>query len=171
MISELLRLPRSAVFAVVDTVGRCFYINYTQSMGQSLARLYDQWGGKTPGRTLDFRVLSVSDDIETLRLHTEYWRTEFVQQGMSELWSDRRPALRYRVRSLVAPNFKTVRVELVTARGNSKVVGIFPTAATAQDFIATYYGSDNPFCFPVYAANSLTKEYLLKRETVGLTIR
>ena len=171
MIAEFLGLPRCAVFAVEDRATRCFYINYTTSMGQSLARLYDQWGGGSRVSALEFRVLSVTTDIETLKLHCEYYRDQYIKEGWGELLSAGRTSLKYRTTVLIAPDFSCMEVRLVTARGNSdKVVGRFKIAVEAQEFVMVYYGPANPYCLPVFATNSLTKEYLSKKETKRLEL-
>jgi hypothetical protein len=64
-----------------------------------------------------------------------------------------------------------MEVRLVTARGDSdRVVGRFKTTAEALEFVMVYYGTGNPYCLPVFATNSLTKEYLLKKETKRLEL-
>lgn len=171
-VNQFLSLPREAVFVIEQPVTRCFYINYSTSMGQGLARLYDRWNGKPRAGTLVLRVLVSTPDIETLKLHTEYWRRDYLSRGWNELESAGRVSLRYKAKIVVAPNFKSVDVRLVTARGDmDKIVGRFKTAAAAQEFIDMYYGPDNPLCLPVYACNSLTKELILDKGDRRLTIR
>jgi hypothetical protein len=172
MINTFLGLPRCAVFVVEDSGARCFYINYTTSMGQSLARLYEQWNDKPRAGALELVIVSVTPDIETLKLHCEYYRDQYMDKGWTELLPPGRGALKYKPRVVVAPDFSCMEVRLVTTRGDSdKVVGRFKTTAEAQEFVMVYYGSGNQYCLPVFATNSLTREYLLKKETRGLTIR
>ncbi len=172
VLDQYMGLPRECVLVVENAATRCFYINYTTSIGQSLARLYDQWNGKPRAGTLELRVLSVTTDIETLKLHCEYWRDQYINRGWTELLPPGRGALRYKPRVVVAPDFSCMEVRLVNARGDSdKVVGRFKTTTEAQEFVMVYYGSGNQYCLPVFATNSLTREYLLKRETRGLTIK
>lgn len=165
-----MNLPREGVFVIENEATRCFYINYSTSIGQSLARLYDQWNGKPRAGNLDLKMLVVTSDPDTLKLHTEYWRDRYRNMGWTELGAAGRKSLQYKVRCVVAPDFSCMEVRLVTARGDSKVVGRFKTAGEAQDFVQVNYGSDNPYCFPVYAANSDTKEYLARREADRLRL-
>lgn len=116
--------------------------------------------------TLELRVLVDTNDLTTLKLHTEYYRNIYLEKGYSELIVRGRKTLEYNVRVVVAPDFKYVDVELVTARGAGTVVARFKTRAEANDFVMAYYGADNPYRFPVYASNSLTKEFLAKRDRV-----
>lgn len=163
MILDLSKLPKQAVYLVIDEVGHSFYVGYTLNMGGVLPMLYDL-GTRLPA--LELRVLVSTSDLITLKLHTEYYRNIYLDKGFSEIIVRGRKALEYRARMVVAPDFKYVDVELVTARGSGMVVARFSTKAEAEDFIMVYYGTGNPYHFPVYASNSLTKEVLAKRERV-----
>ncbi len=159
MVIDFSQLPKEGVYSIVDQSARCFYINYTSSMGSCLARIYEF---EKPGTTLEFRVLVVTNDLITLKLHTEYYRNIYKLSGFTEISPPARKALRYRTRVIVAPDFKSVDVELVSSRGDGNVVARFKTKAEAQEFVMVYYGPDNPYRFPVYASNSLTREVLAK---------
>ena len=159
-LDELLGLPRSGV--VIVGRGSSFLVSYTTSMGAELCDLYNQFGGQS-GLTL--RVCSANCDLETLRLHTEYYRNMYGSVG------HKRTALRYKVRIVPGVGLKYVDVELVSARGEGKVVARFKNAREAREFIETYYGEDNPFRLPVYAANSATKEFLQEKQTKLLDIK
>ncbi len=159
---NLLSLPPACVYCIEDESRNILTVRYSTNFGQSLSRLYEDFGG----RGYQLRLLSVTTDETHLRLYCDYYRALYGVDGGS------RRCLKYRVRKLVADDFKTVRVELVTARGgDGLVVGVFRTTASAQDFIDTYYASDNDMCYPVYAANSDTKEFLQKNQTKMLGIR
>lgn len=160
-LDELLGLPRSGV--VILKKGNGVLVTYTTSMGSYLETLYQEFEGK---EGMEIEVVSKGADLETLKLHTEYFRAFHgcIAQG--------RKAIQYRVRAVPAPEFKGVDVEIVSARGDSiMVVGKFKTAGEAKSFIETYYGADNPFRLPVYAANSATKEFLLRKQTKVLEIK
>jgi hypothetical protein len=94
----------------------------------------------------------------------------YLKTGYTELIERGRKTLQYRTRVVVAPDFKYVDVELVTARGDGMVVARFKTKKEAQEFVMVYYGPDNTDHFPVYACNSLTKEFLARKGEVGLTL-
>lgn len=155
MILDLARLPREGVYLVVDEAARTFHVNYTLSMGSALARVYDLVGGRS---TLSLRVLSATSDLITLKLHTEYYRNIYLGMGYTDMVYRGRKPLAYRVRIVVAPDFKNIDVELVTARGEGMIVGRFGTRNEARDFALVYYDSGNPYRLPVYALNSLTRE-------------
>ena len=165
----MLGLPESGVYIVLDRAAALCYVNYTEHMGLVLARLHQDFRGQA----LELEIRSPGADTETLRLHCEHYRMEYRNMGYGELIATGRKAIQYRVRRLVAPDFRSVFVELITAKGETaRVVGKFKTTGEAQEFIDTYYGSDNQLCFPVYATNSLTKELLIKqRETSGIILR
>lgn len=152
ILDELLALPESGV--VILRKGSSVLVSYTTSMGAELLELYTQFKGKS-GYSIE--VLSVGADIETLKLHTEYYRELYGATGHS------RKALQYRVRIVPEVRMRWVDVQLVSARGDSKVVGRFQSIPEAKSFIETCYGSDNPFRFPVYACNQATKELLLEQ--------
>lgn len=165
---SFLSLPQQCVYGVFDESRNMFSIGYTQSMARTLGELYTLYQG-SPGYQL--RVLTETGDSQHLKLYTEYYRDRYRAMGWVELGSPGRKTVQYRVRCMVAPNFKSVRVELVMARGDvDRVVGVFKTDGEARDFIETCYGTDNSNCFPVYAANSLTKEFLHKEQTKLLDI-
>jgi len=164
-LDELLGLPKSGV--VILTKQGQSLVTYTVSMGAYLETLYQQFGGKT-GMELEIR--SPGADLETLKLHTEYYREQYIKQGKL-LQSHVRKAVKYKVRSVVSPDIKRVVVEIVNMRGEGLTVGLFRTIKEASEFMGTYYGADNSFVFPVYATNSDTKEFLLKQQKKLLDIR
>lgn len=155
MVVDLARLPKAGVYIVVDEVARTFHVNYTLSMGSALARVYDLVGGRS---ALSFRTMSVTTDLITLKLHTEYYRNIYLDMGYTDMVYSGRKHLQYKVRIVVAPDFKNIDVELVTARGEGMIVGRFKTRNEARDFALVYYDSGNPYRLPVYALNSLTRE-------------
>lgn len=170
MLSNFLSLPASCVFLIVNKQEKLVYINYTQNIAAALARFYVDWNGKPGAEALDLQILSVTTDIETLKLHVEYWKDKYRNMGYSDLIKPCRKTLQYNVRTLVAPDLSGVNVELVTARGDRKVVGKFKTLKEAEEFIMLYYGDDNGYRLPVYAANSLTKEFMLNSRKTAIII-
>lgn len=161
----LLGLPRSGVVILLKM--NQVLVTYTTSMGAHLESLYNQFGGQT-GITM--QIVSAGADIETLKIHTEYYREYYNSIGYSSIQSLGRKSIKYRVRIAPSPEFKGIDVELVTARGSSKVVGRFKNSRDAKDFIETYYGTDNTFKLPVYAINSDTEELVIKEQTKMLEL-
>lgn len=153
-LDQILGLPRSGV--VILKKGDSILVSYTTSMGSELQDLYSNFKGQS-GITME--VLSCGVDLETLKLHTEYYRKHYSQE-FKPLLKQGRKALQYKVRCVPNYDFKYVDVELVTARGDGKIVGRFKTNPEAKSFIETCYGSSNPFKLPVYALNSDTEEFL-----------
>ena len=166
-LDEMLSLPRSGV--VILQKADSVLVSYTTSMASELQDLYGMFRGQSG---IVLKVLSAGADIETLKLHTEYYRKFYHDQlCYRPIKQYNRKALVYKVRAVPSHDFKSIDIELVTARGDSKFVGRFKTKKEAGIFIETYYGSDNPFKFPVYAANSLTKEFLAEQEKKLLNVR
>lgn len=167
-LDEVLALPRTGV--VILKKSDSVLVSYTTSMGADLEEMYNLFRGQS-GITM--LVVSAGADIETLKLHTEYYRRHYHSVlAHSTITPYNRKALLYRIRLVPSDDFKWVDVELVTARGDgAKFVGRFKTTREANDFIETYYGTDNPFKLPVYARNSDTKEFLLKMQKKMLEIR
>lgn len=159
MIVDLAGLPRACVYSVVDIETNRFYVNYSVNMVGALSRLWEEVGSR--GSTLEFRVMSVTTDLETLKLHTEYWRDVMVGRGMTELLPRGRKTLQYEVRCVVDEDYDWVDIVLVSTRGDRKVVGKFKTMVEAAEFVEMYYAGDNPYRLPVYATNSRTSEYIL----------
>jgi hypothetical protein len=168
-LDELLALPKSGV--VILIMGNQVLVSYTESMGANLESIYNQFKGRGSTTPIVLRVASAGADLETLKLHTEYYRDYYSKKGMLQPMVQLRASIRYRVRAVPRPDYKGVDVEVVSARGEGKVVGRFKNSAEAKDFIETYYGTDNPFCLPVYGSNSATKEFLKEKQTKLLDIK
>jgi hypothetical protein len=166
-LDEVLALPKSGV--VVLTKNDSVLVSYTVSMGADLEDMYNLFKGQTG---ISMRVFSAGADIETLKLHTEYYR-KFYHSRLCyrPLMEYQRKVIQYKVRTIPSHDFKKVDVELVTARGDGKIVGKFKNIKEAKEFIETCYGPDNSFRFPVYALNSATKEFLLDNQKKMLDIR
>src|SRR5690348_15910445 len=163
-LDEVLALPKSGV--VILTKNDSILVSYTTSMGADLQEMYNLFKGQTGIR---IRVLSAGADIETLKLHTEYYRKFYHSKlGYRQLIDYQRKAIKYSVRTIPSYNFKGIDVELVTARGDSKIVGRFKNDKEAREFINNCYAGDNPFRFPVYALNSDTKEFLLEKKLLDI---
>lgn len=162
----VLGLPKSGV--VILTKKDSVLINYTTSMGANLESLYNEFKGR---EDISMEVVSCGVDLETLKLHAEWYRDYYTKLGYKMMNPGYRKIIQYRVRSVPSPDFKGMDVELVTARGDSKVVGRFRNIGEAKSFIETYYGTDNPFRFPVYASNCDTKQLLLDDQKKMLELR
>jgi hypothetical protein len=155
-LDEVLQLPKSGVIVLFKDYQ--VMVTYTTSMGAYLEKLYMEYSGQ---KGIRLEVFSVGADLETLKLHTEYYRDYYSRQpGLILLQAHLRKTVQYDVRAVPCDDFKSFKVELVTARGDSKMVGKFDNSAEAKAFIETYYGEDNPFRFPVYALNCDTKQFL-----------
>ena len=164
-LDEVLSLPKSGVIALVKD--KQVLVTYTSSMAAYLETLYAQFSGK---KGIEMVVWSAGADIETLKLHAEYYRDYYRKRGFGLMQSPLRRTLQYRVRVRPDGGFRWVMVELVSARGETKSVGRFKTSKEAKDFIDQCYGPDNPFRLPVYAANADTKAFMLE-QTKLLDIR
>lgn len=158
-LDEFLGLPKSGV--VVLQKQNTILVSYTTSMGANLESLYNEFKGQSG---IEFRVFSAGADLETLKLHTEYYRRYFTKKGFILLQTHSRKAVQYKVRIVPSLEFKRIDVELVNSRGDSKFVGRFKSVKEAKDFVSKYYGRDNPFQLPVYALNSDTKEFLAEQK-------
>ncbi len=166
-LETVLALPRSGV--VILTKGKSVLICYSTSMGSQLAEIYNMFRGQAG---IHLEVVSANADIETLKLHTEYYRNRYYTDlQYRPIMEYGRATLKYKVRMVPSSDLKYMDVELVTTRGDSKVVGKFKGKLEAKDFIETYYGTDNPIKMPVYAANSATKEFLQKEQTKVLDLK
>ena len=170
MLSNFLNLPSSCVFLIINKQEKYVYINYTENIASALARFYEDWAGKPGSTALELEIVSVTTDIETMKLHVEYWKDHYRNMGYSDLIAVKRKTLQYEVRTLVASDLSGVNVELVTSRGQRKVVGKFKTLTEANEFVSIYYGEDNGYRLPVYAVNSLTKEFMTNSRKTAIII-
>ena len=161
ILDELLALPKSGV--IILEKRNQVLVTYTTSMGSYLETLYNDFKGQAG---IKITIRSAGADIETLKLHVEYYRDYYRKtDGYVLLLSHNRKTIEYKVRIVPTNDLKKVDVELVTARGDSKVVGRFKDIRAARDFVDNYYGSDNPYNLPVYAANSDTRNYLTTKDS------
>ena len=140
-------------------------VTYTTSMGTYLQSLYGQFKGQ---KGISISILSEGADIETLKLHTEYYRDYYSREGFILLQAHLRRTVQYTVRAIPSNDFRSFTVELVTARGDSRVTGLFKSSKEAKEFIETCYGSDNPFRLPVYAWNCDTKQFILEKKMLDI---
>lgn len=154
-LDDVLALPKSGVVIVSGDAGT--YVGYTLNVGAELQDIYNLFRGV---RGLSLRIVSQVSDIETLKLHTEYYRKLFHEDlGSPKIVEYKRKVIQYAVRVVPEPGLGSVRVELVTARGDSKIVGLFDNIKEANGFVAACY-SKKGICYPVYAINKKTREYI-----------
>lgn len=168
-LNDMLAIPKQCVLIVLDRENWKAFVNYTQNAGFALAGLYTDFRRAT---NLELLVVSAGADIETLKLHTEYYRQYYHSRlCYGELKPRARKAVWYRARVVPSLDLKGVDVELVNARGESSIVGRFKNIGEGKAFIETYYTADNSFKLPVYALNSATKEFVLDKQTKLLELR
>lgn len=161
-LDELLSLPKSGVVVLIKHPG--VLVSYTSSMASELMELYSNFKGQIG---IELRVFSAGADIETLKLHTEYYRKHYHDRlGYKPILPYNRKTIQYKVRAIPSQDFKAINVELVNARGEAKTVGQFKNTKEANEFIVTYYGSDNPLRLPVYALNKATRDIILNSVSV-----
>ena len=134
-LDRLLALPKSGV--IILTKGNSVLVSYTASMGAELLELYNQFNGQS-GITI--KVVSVGADLETMKLHTEYCRRLYHNElALKPIIDYSRKTLSYRVRAVPTDDLKYIDVQLVTTRGDSKIVGRFRSAKESKDFMECYY--------------------------------
>jgi hypothetical protein len=169
MIKWLMEAPSSGVLVLMADEG--IWVGYSSNIGASVLRLVEELKGRATNP--DLRVVSANADIETLKLHTEYYRKLYHSElGLKELIPYGRKTVRYRVRMVPSKGHTRIDVELMSARGGLiGVVGRFKNRALAEDFIETYYRTGNELLYPVIACNSDTKELILEEKTKLLDIR
>lgn len=160
---------KSGVFVLVDHETKCFYITYSTNFKYVIGEVYELvTNGEVPANS-EILELSSTTDMETLQLHYEFHRSQYLELGYNQISPKTRKALEYRVRVLVAPDLKSYDVQLVTKRGSKILtVGRFENKRLADQFVFDYYNEFNPCSYPVYAINSLTKELLSHKEEDGL---
>lgn len=166
-LNKILEIPESGVIIVLS--GSAAWVGYSTDVLMALARLGSELRTRTTNP--EIKVVSVTTDIETLQLHTAYYRQYYhVELGLAELLPYGKSLVKYRVRKVPSNRNERIDVELVTARGSSiGIVGRFKTDREAQDFIETYYKSGQ--VYPVYANNTDTKVLMLEQQTELLEVR
>ena len=126
-------LTPAGVFLLLNKTSNCFYINYSIDSKYFISRVVEIIRGSPANSEYEFLELSKSSDIETLKIHTEYWIDHYLKLGYSEMFPRSRKAIQYKVRVLVAPGFKAFDVYLVGARGGTgTVVGRFNSKKEAE---------------------------------------
>lgn len=115
-------------------------------------------------RDLELIILETSNDYGMLRLHMQYWY-DYVKNIGLETYK-RHTYLKYKSRVNVGYDYDGVQrvfVELVNRRNESFVVGVFEKMNEAKEFQKQYFDTQK-YVFPVYANNSLTKNYSEHRD-------
>lgn len=169
-LSNVFELSRSGVFVISDSVQNKIYVNYSKDVLGAVSRLRGELEVAADLKGLSVRIVSLVSDIETLKIHTQYYR-EVLHKDSGYLIPYTRSTLQYIARIRPDADFKRVNVELVNTRGENKIVGKFKNDREANEFLETYYRTANSFNLPVYAANSATKEFLLDNQTKLLDIK
>lgn len=161
----------AGVYLLLDKSSKSFHISYTINFKYFVAGIVELIQGAPASSDFELLELSKSSDIETLKLHTEYWIDQYIKDGYVEMLGRGRKSVQYSVRLLVAPNLKGYDVQICNKRGTViSTVGRFLKKREAEDFIETYYAEDNPYKLPVFATNSLTKELLRETGEIGIRL-
>lgn len=162
LIKNLVKIKVGGVFGLVDKKSKRAYIGYSGNILGSVSRVVAEvLGGVFKYRNIDLNrfdldVLESGVNIETAKLHHQYWVDGFKARGYEIINAGGKKPSRVRARLFYSPGI--VEARLVNTRGDSCLVGVFLTKAEATEFIETYYGEHNTYQYPVIATNSLTKE-------------
>lgn len=150
--NSLLKLPRSAVYAVIDEKQRRVLVSYSTSLMASLGRLIERINtGEMPYRKLNpynrlkFVVLEKDECRNRLMVRTGFHMQEFKKQGYS-LVVDVPPAT-YVLKSVLlytglnAGHRSEAKIQavLVSKRNSKIIVGEFKTQAEYDAFARLHY--------------------------------
>lgn len=170
-VTDLLRMSGPGIYCIRNPKNGKAYIVYSSgdmlaSIAGVMSELKDR-GFKIAAMNKDrdnlvVEILENGGDIETLKLHVEYWINQYQLDGWTLYDPARRKYLQYKVVvEIPLGSKKFVEVVLKNTRNDMKIVGRFKDIEEANMFISECYGEEsNPFRYPVYANNSLTREYL-----------
>jgi len=174
LLNELKHLPKSVIYAIRNDSSKKIYISQTSRFLTAIDLILkelDIGTFKCKEMIKDFdklqiEVLEVMEDIETRKLHVQYWKDKFKELGYKE-YIETRPPLEYKVVTRVTYDCKYVIVYLVNKRYEYKPVGVFNTIKEANTFVIENYTSK--YIYPVYACNNETKQ-LIQKSNKGIAL-
>lgn len=156
-LGALKSLPNSCVFGLIsDSKMKCF-ISHSNNLQSRIGAIIESF--PKDGRLVIFDTL---DSLEYKLLFCERYKLKMLGDGYSIINS--RQYINYRIRLQYNKMNTRVMAVLYNARYDKKIVGVFKTMVEAQEFIALYY--KEKILVPVYAINSLTREYINKEAKV-----
>lgn len=171
-VSQFLDIPKSGIFSLSNAQSGMVYIGYSSNLLPHVVNIIEELrvgGFRVPQMNEDkhllkFSVLETGDDIETLKLHVKYWENWYKADGWTMYEPAKRKYLEYKVVIDVSLDEEACDVVLINTRRDRKIVGRFENISEATGFIIDYYNSDiNPYNYPIYAANALTKACIMNQ--------
>jgi len=164
-LTDLAKLPYISVFCLYNPKKNKVYLAHTNNMLLRFAKLIDELRQHHHSNKelcediddLELVILETYHDIEHARLHMSYWKNYVTNVEGMELYNNNN-YLTYRTRIYEDVYNERIYVELVNARNQSFVIGVFDHMIEAKEFKASLDKSE--FIYPYYATNELTKKYL-----------
>lgn len=153
LFNDLLDLPRSAVYAVIDESRRMVLVTYSMALIPSLGRLVERIkNGESYCRNfvgsegLKFEILDTGDCRNRLIIRTGFHMRKYKSLGYKLIVET--PPAEYRVKCL--PHYPmydlqtrvVLRMYLVSKRNSKILVGEFRTQASYDEFYVLNYGID-----------------------------
>jgi hypothetical protein len=163
---DMYKLPREAIYAFRNEKEKSVYITYSKDFLTAFSKNIREIRDKVHIckflnrniRDLEFEIIetmskeTTSLDIHCLLIHHIQ---RLRDEGYTVIGYRNIQPLRFRVH--IGQDFK-VYCKLITKQYKEYVVGVFETMKDANPFIETYKAMK--VIFPVYASNTLTKEYI-----------
>lgn len=162
-LSQLLKLPKMGVIALLNDQDKAIYITHSSCIVESLGKLLRQLQDKTHNCVnliidrdkLRLVVLEEIQDKRALSVRARYWIDQYVAKGYG-LYG-RINAVKYRLR-VEYDELGHVLVKAVNTRNKSYVIGVFRNLGLANQWINNTY-KEKEYIIPQYATNELTKAY------------
>lgn len=162
MYINLAELPQSAVFAIVNHRSKRVFVSYSMNLTVRIGQIYSDLMEyiNNKNERLKLEILDANPDIEHSPLFVQYWVDYYTSQGYTfyrtlRVFKKLKPSLR------VSKDLRNVQVVLYDKGYRATTVGVFDTVPEAKAFIQQYYATSiNPYCYPIYSTNNLTKSFL-----------
>jgi hypothetical protein len=172
MIHDLLSLPQSGVYALIDDVNKRIYVDASYDVTGSLVRLAkairdrESWCRNLSNDIGKLRFVVLEKDIprNKLKLRLNYWYDRYQAEGYDAYHrKGKRVSYRVIVDAWMSPHHQLlVNVLLVNKRGDKTVVGVFHTLEEADAFRMRNY-ADGVYDV-VYDDGTLSKRYIKKSD-------
>jgi hypothetical protein len=153
MINTFNTLPKTAIVCILNDIDKKAYITRTKDFGVLLTRFKTKYRKLLNGVT-KVEIHEVNTKMYVQTLHTLSYVQYYESLGYTII--GRPKVIYYTVRIEIKEN--TVTVNLINARNERIIVGLFETMLEAFEFRDTYYNTEsNPNNYPVYSTNHNTK--------------
>lgn len=167
LVHQLLTLPKTAVFALVNDFHKRVYVSYSTKFKTRLMTIIEQIGNKrwkhrgmiNELKHIRLVILEKNLPDHELKIFTKYHRDNYRNQEY-RFYNKEKIPLQYSFAIRLTPEGR-ITVVAFNSRKEPTILGLFDSVEESQEFLLTIKDRNlNPSQNLVYARNSLTKKYI-----------